>query len=118
MSNVHKLRATETPPDDSEANGDLPREGTPSFRQSDERIKRELVEKFAWSAQHGGIVYRGDPVTIPPLRDYAFNRISRAHHSFRFRDERGKTRTRFYRMEDLLAGLDDPEMDFGFICAE
>jgi len=118
MSNVHMLKASDSPTEDHEAHDDLPQEGSPSFHQADERIKRELVEKFAWSAQHCGIVYKGDPVSIPPLRDYAFNRISRAHHSFRYRDNRGKTRTHFYRMDDLLVGLDDPEMDFGFICAE
>jgi hypothetical protein len=118
MSNVHRLQTSDPATEESDQSTTLPTEDSAAFWEADERIKRELVQKFAWTAQHRGIVYRGDPMAAPPMREYEFNRISRYHHSFHYRDRRGKTRKHYYRMEEILVGLDDPDMDFGFICAE
>lgn len=118
MSNIHRLRTSDAQSEENVQSTALPTEDSPAFHEADERIKRELVQKFAWTAQHRGLVYRGAPMVAPPMREYEFNRISRLHHSFRYRDRRGKARTHYYGMNDVMLGLDDPDEDFGFICAE
>jgi Family of unknown function (DUF5906) len=97
---------------------ELPLKNSPKFVEEDKRIRAELAQKFAWTAQQGGIVYRLDPLKGSPMQDHVFNRVSRFGHSFRYRDERGRAKVWFYKMEDVLAVLDDPTLDFGFIMAE
>ncbi|MGJ0506074.1 MAG: primase-helicase family protein [Methylocystis sp.] len=96
----------------------LPNEGGPEFEREVRRIQLELVEKFAWSAQHDGVVYRQNPMKAPPMRDGTFNRISRSAHSFLYTNKRGRTKRWYLRFEEILAALDDPELDFGFVMAE
>ncbi|MBP1097485.1 primase-helicase family protein [Bradyrhizobium diazoefficiens] len=97
---------------------ELPLEDSPAFVEEDRRIRAELARKFAWTAQQGGIVYRLDPLKGAPMQDHVFNRVSRFGHSFHYRDRKGQTKVWFYKMEDVLAVLDDPTLDFGFIMAE
>ena len=96
----------------------IPDEGSQEFYDKIEVLQRELVHKFAWTAQHNGIIYRHDPASLRPLDDTAFNRISRAGHSFYYRKKGGKLGCFFYRMDQIVSALDDPELDFGFIFAE
>jgi len=97
---------------------DLPVLGSKEYREAVARIERELVRKFAWTAQHDGIVYRDDPACIRPMDDKTFNRVSRFGHSFPFVDRNEKRQTFFYRMQDIVAVVDDPALDIGFVFAE
>lgn len=96
----------------------LPKSGSPEFDEAVLRIRHDLCRKFAYSAQHDGIVYRQDPLAGAPMKDKSFNKISRAYHSFKYLDEQGKVRTFYYGLQSLAAAMDDPDMDFGFVIAE
>lgn len=104
--------------EDTQDTRKLPAINSPKFIEEDKRIRAELAQKFAWTAQQGGIVYRLDPLKGSPMQDHVFNRVSRFGHSFRYRDEKGRAKVWFYKMDDVLAVLDDPTLDFGFIMAE
>ncbi|MGE3992530.1 primase-helicase family protein [Pseudorhodoplanes sp.] len=95
----------------------LPVEDSPEFEAQIQRIQEELTSKFAWSAQQDGIIYRRDPLLGKPMDDKTFNRVSRANHSFRYRNHKGE-KLWFYSMQDIISALDDPELDFGFILTE
>ncbi len=95
----------------------LPKEGSPEYYAKMRQIEEQIVNKFAWTAQHDGIVYKFDPV-FKAMDDQTFNRVSRAEHSFLFMNRGGQQKAYFYRMQDVLCALDDPELDFGFIFAE
>ena len=95
----------------------LPKEGSPEFETEMRQIEDQLVNKFAWTAQHGGIIYKLDPA-FKPMDDQTFNRVSRAEHSFLYLNKSGKRKTYFYRMQDVICALDDPDLDFGFVFAE
>ena len=97
---------------------DLPAKGSPEFWQRDKDIQTELAKKFAWTAQQQGIVYRNDPLKAVPMNDSVFNRVSRSGHSFRYKNEDGRTKVHFYRFDQILAALDDDALDFGFVMAE
>ncbi|MBR0991028.1 hypothetical protein JQ580_09925 [Bradyrhizobium japonicum] len=94
----------------------LPIEGSPEFDRECERVRKELASKFAWTAQHGGMIYRHDPASAP-MDDKTFNRVSRSTHSFRYRNDKGE-RLYFLRMEDIIAAWDDPSLDIGVPLAE
>ncbi|WP_363350175.1 primase-helicase family protein [Methylocystis echinoides] len=96
----------------------LPLEDAPEFKKLVSQVRNELVEKFAWSAQHDGIVYRQDPLKAPPMKDATFNRISRSAHSFLYINKKGKKDRWYESFEDVLSALDDPDSDFGFVMAE
>ncbi len=95
----------------------LPKEGSPEYYAEMRQIEEQLINKFAWTAQHDGIIYKFDPA-FKAMDDQTFNRVSRAEHSFLYLNKSGKRKTYFYRMQDVLCALDDPELDFGFIFAE
>lgn len=103
---------------ETEGTAILPREGSPEFKRMVRQVRNELVEKFAWSAQHDGIVYRQDPLKAPPMKDMTFNRISRSAHSFLCINRKGKKERWYEKFDDILSALDDPELDFGFVMAE
>ena len=94
------------------------REGTPEFDAKCEEALRRVAEKYAWTAQQAGIVLRNNPLKLAPYQDYIFNRISRAEYGFRYRDKGGRPKVWFPEAGRVLAGLDEPEADFGFITAE
>ena len=100
-----------------------PREALPRLSQAEVDTRqqmafRKVAEKYAWTAQHGGIVLRHNPLKLPPYQDYVFNRISKADYGFRFRDENGRLHYWFPKADDVLALAIEEELDFGFIVAE
>jgi hypothetical protein len=97
---------------------ELPRDGSAEFKAEVQRVQQELVAKFAWTAQHDGVVYRHDPASLRPLDDSTFNRVSRAGHAFFYLDKSGKRRCFYYRLQEIVSALDDPDLDFGFTFAE
>lgn len=93
-------------------------EGTPEFEEACQRVHRELATKFAWTAQHDGMIYRQESASLKPMDDKTFNRVSCAAHSFRYRSLKGETKRYFVRMNDILVALDDPSCDIGVTIAE
>jgi hypothetical protein len=55
---------------------DLPHVGTPEFDMRVEQAMKKVCEKYAWTAQHGGMVLRRNPLKMQPLQDYIFLRIA------------------------------------------
>jgi hypothetical protein len=102
----------------TETNEDTIREGTEAFENKRDEALARVAEKYAWTAQQGGIVLRNNPLKLAPYQDYVFNRIARAEHGFTYRDRGGRKRVWFPDTGRVLAGLDEPESDFGFIMAE
>lgn len=96
----------------------LPNEGSAEFDEKVRTVEKELVQKFAWTAQHDGIIYKHDPASLRPMDDKTFNRVSKASHSFPYLDKKGTRCVFFHRMQDVLSAIDDPNVDFGFIFAE
>jgi hypothetical protein len=96
----------------------LPKEGSPEYYAEMRQIEEQLVNKFAWTAQHDGIIYKFDPTSLKPMDDHTFNRVSRAGHSFLYLNKSGKRKAYFYCMQEVLCALDDPDLDFGFVFAE
>jgi hypothetical protein len=89
------------------------------------RRPKRVVAKYAYTAQHEGIVLRNNPLKLAPYRDFVFNRISRAEYGFRYLDGKGKLQVWFPSSEDLLKWLDPyrvaenpEEEDVGFVIAE
>src|SRR5450631_3987877 len=93
----------------------LPREGTPHFETAVREVRTSLARKFAWTAQHDGVIYRADPSSLRPMDDRTFNRVSRSAHSFRYIDSKGRPKVYFERLQDIIAVVDDPTLDFGFL---
>src|SRR5689334_8464237 len=92
---------------------ELPTEGTPEFEEAVDRVRSSLAQKFAWTAQHDGVIYRDDPASLRPMDDRTFNRVSRSAHSFRYIDRSGRQKIYYERLQDIIAVVDDPALDFG-----
>ena len=99
------------------ATEELPIEGSPEFEQECERVHRELAEKFAWTVQSEGMIYRQDP-TSKPMKGWTFNRVSRRWHSFQYRTRDGKARLYWISMDDITAEWDDKTDIIGVPLAE
>jgi len=96
----------------------LPKENSPEFHNQCDKVLQKVAAKYAWTAQQGGIVLRNNPLKLPPLQDYVFNRISRADNGVPYRDKAGRKKVWWPKFEFVLAALDEPDADFGFIIAE
>ena len=53
---------------------ELPHQGTPEFDLRCQQAMEKVCEKYAWTAQHGGIILRRNPLKLAPLQDYIFTR--------------------------------------------
>ena len=94
-------------------------EDTSDFERKMRSALAKVTQKYAWTAQQGGIVLRYNPLKLVPMQDYVFNRVSRAQYGFRYTSSRGKKEAIWYpKAEYVLAALDEPDADFGFIMAE
>jgi hypothetical protein len=103
----------------------LMREGSPEFDTARREAIKRVVAKYAYTAQHEGVVLRKNPLKQPPYRDFVFNRISRAEYGFRYLDGKGKLQIWFPSSEDLMKWLDPywvaenpEEADVGLVIAE
>jgi hypothetical protein len=103
----------------------LIREGSAEFDAARREAIRRVVAKYAYTAQHEGIVLRNNPLKLAPYRDFVFNRISRAEYGFRYIDSKGKLQVYFPSSEELLKWLDPywvaenpDEEEVGFVIAE
>jgi hypothetical protein len=100
-------------------------EDSPEFDAARREAIRRVVTKYAYTAQHEGIVLRNNPLKLAPYRDFVFNRISRAEYGFRYLDNKGKHQVYFPSSEELLKWLDPywvaenpEEQEVGFVIAE
>jgi hypothetical protein len=96
----------------------LPKEGSKEFRERCDEVLRQVVQKYAWTAQQEGIVLRRNPLKQSPYRDYIFDRIAKVEYGFFYRDRGGKKRLWYPKFEYVLGATLEEEEDFGFIVAE
>ena len=95
---------------------ELVKEDTSEFELKIGNALAKVTQKYAWTAQQGGIVLRHNPLKLAPMQDYVFNRVSRAQYGFRYINARNKREAIWYpRADRVLAALDEPDADFGFI---
>jgi Family of unknown function (DUF5906) len=98
--------------------------GTPEFEERCEQAMRKVCEKYAWTAQHGGMVLRRNPLKMAPLQDYVFMRIAKAEYGFRYYDTAGRRKVWFPSFEKVLSQYYEPEYheddpyDGAFVIAE
>jgi hypothetical protein len=127
---IAKSRPEATPSKKSTANtvqsskGDtLLREGTPEFDERCRKAMADISAKYAWTAQQGGIVLRRNPLKLPPLQDYVFNRIATAEYGFRYSDTGGRKKRWYPQLEKVFSQYYEPEhhedeYDGAFVIAE
>jgi hypothetical protein len=72
---------------------ELVTEGSEEFEARCAEALRRVASKYAWTAQHQGVVLRRNPLKQPPYKDYVYNRIAKAEYGFHFLDERRKKRS-------------------------
>jgi hypothetical protein len=83
----------------------------------------KICVKYAWTAQHGGIVLRRNPLKLAPLQDYIFTRIAKAEYGFRYRASDGRRKLWYPSVEKVLSQYYEPEYhdeeyDGSFVIAE
>ncbi|MGY3409376.1 hypothetical protein ACVWZV_005489 [Bradyrhizobium sp. GM5.1] len=102
---------------------DLPLQGSQEFHERCEQAMDAVCRKYAYTAQHGGIVLRRNPLKLAPLTDHVFHRINKAEHGFRYRDSGGRVKVWFPTLEKVLSQYYEPEYheeayDGTFVIAE
>lgn len=102
---------------------ELPHQGTPEFDLRCQQAMEKVCEKYAWTAQHGGIILRRNPLKLAPLQDYIFTRIARAEYGFRYYDTAGRRKLWYPSLEKVLSQYYEPqyhdeEYDGSFVIAE
>jgi hypothetical protein len=70
---------------------------------------KKVCEKYAWTAQHGGIVLRRNPLKMAPLQDYVWMRIAKAEYGFRYYDSSGRRKVWFPSFEKVMSQYYEPE---------
>ncbi|UPK32221.1 DUF5906 domain-containing protein [Bradyrhizobium sp. 186] len=103
-----KMQSTDQPTE-TQVQDDLPRAGTPEFEERCEQAMKKVCEKYAWTAQHGGMVLRRNPLKMAPLQDYVFMRIAKAEYGFRYYDSAGRKKVWFPSFEKVLSQYYEPE---------
>lgn len=103
--------------------GTLPAVGTPEFDERCQAAMKKVCEKYAWTAQHGGVVLRRNPLKLAPLQDYIFTRIAKAEYGFRYYDTAGRRKLWYPSLEIVLSQYYEPEYhdekyDGSFVIAE
>lgn len=87
---------------------ELPEQGSPEFEMRCQQAMERVCEKYAWTAQHGGIVLRRNPLKLAPLQDYIFTRIAKAEY-YRYRDTAGRRKLWYPSIEVVLSQYYEPE---------
>jgi hypothetical protein len=103
-----KMQSTDQAPE-TEVQDDLPRVGTLEFEERCEQAMKKVCEKYAWTAQHGGMVLRRNPLKMAPLQDYVFMRIVKAEYGFRYYDSTGRKKVWFPSFDKVLSQYYEPE---------
>jgi hypothetical protein len=97
----------------------LPVKGSPEFRARCDEAWDKVIEKYAWTAQHAGIVLRKNPLKLPPHRDYVFSRLMKVQHGFRYLDSNGHKKLWWPDLAEYFSRyLDDGERDVPFTMVE
>jgi hypothetical protein len=103
---------------------DLPHEGTQAFNDRCEEAWEKVRQKYAWTAQQGGVVLRKNPLKLSPHQDYVFNRIAKAEYGFRYYDTTGRKKLWYPTIDKVLSQALEPEYheddpyDGSFVVAE
>src|SRR5215213_6328380 len=89
--------------DQPATNERLPRVGSAEFKRRCGEALRKVAEKYAWTAQQGGIVLRRNPLKLQPYQDYVYNRIAKAEYGFRYVDEGGRVKLWYPDAQSIIS---------------
>jgi hypothetical protein len=83
----------------------------------------KVCQKYAWTAQQGGIVLRRNPLKLSPLQDYVYARIAKAEYGFLYRTTGGQKKLWYPVLEKVFSQYFEPEYhedayDGAFVMAE
>jgi hypothetical protein len=87
----------------------LPREGNPDFEALRDETLRRACKKYAWVAQHEGIVLRKNPLKQAPLKDWVYNRVAKADYGFRYVDRDGHKRLWYPDFPTMVMAYFEPQ---------
>jgi hypothetical protein len=98
---------------------DLPVQGSPEFKARCAKAWDQVIAKYAWTAQQGGVVLRKNPLKLPPYKDYVFNRMMKVDHGFKYRTTAGQIKVWYPKLDEIFSRyLDDGDHDVPFTMAE
>jgi hypothetical protein len=97
---------------------ELVTENSEEFEARCAEALRRVATKYAWTAQHQGIVLRRNPLKQTAHRDYVYNRIAKAEYGFHYLDEKGKKRFWYPNFEEVFGLTLEGEVDHGLLVAE
>ena len=98
-------------------------EGTPEFNARCRDAMDKVCQKYAWTAQQGGIILRRNPLKLSPLQDYVYTRIAKAEYGFHYMTAGGQKKLWYPVLEKVFSQYFEPEYhedayDGAFVMAE
>lgn len=96
----------------------LPQEGSEEFELRCKEVLAAVVAKYAWTAQQEGIVYRRNPLKLPPYKDYIYNRVVKSEFGFWYIDRTSRKRLWYPSFDLVMAEAIDGDGRDGFVIAE
>jgi hypothetical protein len=85
------------------------RDGTAEFIIRREEALKRAFEKYAWVAQHEGLVLRKNPLKQAPLKDWVYKRIGRADFGIPYIDKSGHKKLWYPDLPTMLAAYYEPQ---------
>jgi hypothetical protein len=70
---------------------------------------RRACEKYAWVAQHEGLVLRKNPLKQAPLKDWVYRRVAKADFGIPYIDKSGHKKLWYPDLPTMLAAYFEPE---------
>jgi Family of unknown function (DUF5906) len=102
----------------------LLRAGTVEFITRRDQALKRACEKYAWVAQHEGLVLRKNPLKQAPLKDWVYKRIAKADFGIPYIDKSGHKKFWYPDLPTMLAAYYEPQYagtiqyDQAFVVAE
>ena len=84
-------------------------EDSDEFNARCDNALERACEKYAWVAQHEGIVLRKNPLKQPPMKEWVYRRIAKADYGIRYRDGAGRKRLWYPDLPTMLNAYYEPE---------
>jgi hypothetical protein len=85
------------------------RQDSPEFEALRDKTLQRACEKYAWVAQHEGIVLRKNPLKQAPLKDWVYNRIAKADYGFRYISRDGHKRLWYPDFSTMVLAQLEPQ---------
>jgi hypothetical protein len=79
------------------------------FKARCDNALERACEKYAWVAQHEGIVLRKNPLKQAPMKEWVYRRIAKADYGIRYVDGAGKKKLWYPDLPTMLNAYYEPE---------